>query len=194
MLLAPTYIPFTTPMVVSSAAIIVYVLATSTLALNTESVVRYLSLYVRLSDADQSSGCDNVINRNNTLTAGQLSPDLACQSACRGNPSEACGTVDTFMSIYEYTVSGFLKTACVPVCLCFALFGRSVEQPSARWRDMFREEPVEELGLGEHGLGEGGCWRGPYVGIPGPHAFHPYPCLYPQRDQYISDASIRCPH
>ncbi|KAF1924276.1 uncharacterized protein M421DRAFT_8926 [Didymella exigua CBS 183.55] len=54
---------------------------------------------------DNQCWCGNVINPSNSVTAGILSPlgDIACQTSCRGNLPEACGAIDTFISIYEYT-------------------------------------------------------------------------------------------
>ncbi|KAF3003512.1 hypothetical protein E8E13_005076 [Curvularia kusanoi] len=47
--------------------------------------------------------CGNTINPNNTVTAGILSLDASCLSACQGNTNEVCGTTDTFLTIYEFT-------------------------------------------------------------------------------------------
>jgi hypothetical protein len=85
-----------------------------------------------------NSGCDNVINRNNSAIAGILSPlgDASCQTSCRGNIYEACGSLDTFISIYEFNVSGFLRNACVQVLflLCSFLLGGGMERSSVRRR------------------------------------------------------------
>ncbi|KAF3038015.1 hypothetical protein E8E11_002018 [Didymella keratinophila] len=53
---------------------------------------------------DNQCWCGNVINPSNAATAGILAPDISCQGSCRGgNTNEACGAMDTFISIYEYT-------------------------------------------------------------------------------------------
>ncbi|KAH6614272.1 hypothetical protein C7974DRAFT_380614 [Boeremia exigua] len=57
---------------------------------------------------DNACWCDNVINRNNSITAGIAAPlgDLNCQTGCRGNLNEACGQTNLFISIYEFTGAG----------------------------------------------------------------------------------------
>ncbi|KAF2631268.1 hypothetical protein BU25DRAFT_481854 [Macroventuria anomochaeta] len=91
---------------------------------------------------DNQCWCNKVINRNNSATAGILSPAgiASCQGGCRGNPNanEGCRAIEWFISIYEFTVSGFLRNACVPMllllCFLYVISAGSGERPSARCR------------------------------------------------------------
>ena len=155
-------------MVVSSARKSVEISATSTPVQRTTSVVRPSIPYHDFEDTDDPAGCDSGINRNGSTTIGQPAPDTSCQGSCRGgNVTEACGAVDTFISIYEYNVSEFLKML-VCLCSCSLLFflleawsnrvlvgGRSSgKNRSKGWKTW------------KWGLGGGDCWRGPHVGTP----------------------------
>lgn len=118
---------------------------------------------------DDNAGCGNVINPSNSAIAGILSPlgDTSCQTGCRGNLNEACGTTETFISIYEYTVSGFLRNACVPMLLllCFlyvmCVFGgggeRSIERSA---EEGIGGDQIGGLAVGEGGTG-GAALEGP---------------------------------
>lgn len=98
-----------------------------------------------LPNADDAAGCGNVINPSNSVTAGILSPlgDASCQTLCRGSTTnEACGFTETFISIYEYTVSGFLTSTCVPLLLLpGVLYVKSV---SGGGGERFIERSAEE--------------------------------------------------
>ncbi|KAJ8116688.1 hypothetical protein OPT61_g1945 [Boeremia exigua] len=61
--------------------------------------------YTYAGTVDDQCWCDNVINRNNSATAGGLSPlgDISCGGGCRGNALEACGQANLFITIYEFT-------------------------------------------------------------------------------------------
>ncbi len=107
-------------------------------------------------------GCDNVINRNNSATAGGISPfgDISCGTGCRGNLNEACGSTNLLITIYEFTVSGFLRCLCAfAIVVCSLAFGGGVERSSA-WR---RSKLVETKIVGWQRVDEGlndWCWRG----------------------------------
>ncbi|UPX19099.1 uncharacterized protein EKO05_0009372 [Ascochyta rabiei] len=116
--------------------------------------------YAYAGTNDDQCWCDSGINRSFSLTSGILSPigNAACQTGCRGNTGEACGSVNTFISIYQYTVSGFLRNACVLafLLLCFLyLFEGSVERPSARRRMNVEKERVKEAEHAGRGTGTG---------------------------------------
>ncbi|KAJ4983169.1 WSC domain-containing protein [Stagonosporopsis vannaccii] len=106
---------------------------------------------------DNQCWCDNVINRSNSPTAGILSPlgDASCQSSCSLNINEACGQTNSFISIYEYTVSEFLRLTCVPMLLLlYALFvwvGGHGERLGARWIGEIVRGSCQDCV---------GCWRG----------------------------------
>ena len=115
-------------------------------------------------------GCDNAIGANSPLYGLPAAlGDRSCQTSCRGNANEACGSLDSFVSIYEYTVSGISKK-----CLCAYAFVSFL----AFWRRRGATERSEgeevlvanRLGRWagwERGLGGGSRWRGPWCRDPG---------------------------
>jgi hypothetical protein len=126
----------------------------------------------RKTSFDDDAGCGNVINPSNAATAGVLSlvGDVSCQGSCRGTTTnEACGAINTFISIYEYTVSGFLRNACVPMLLLFCVlyvmsaFGGGGERPIERSaEERTGGDQIRGLAVGEWDAGgvvEGPlCW------------------------------------